>query len=210
MPALDLLRWRNSPDDSIDDLNHSCLCCPGRRPGLRFLLWSVCHGEDPCPLAIHSSTADSYQVSQSVNLLYGRSTSQGSFEFLWRTWVLPRRLQQCKRQCSNFCHARSPSLRMLSAHFIENFLRRLWLRWSCWIRGLRLIWDSCVLVVRNRGSCCCGSDRAAGRGQDEPNGGVTTASADNDKVITRAVEKGGQGGGDIPRTILSVHPLIVT
>jgi len=75
-PALGLLRWRNSPDDFIDGLNHSCLRCPGCCPRIRFLLWSVCRSEDACPLARRCPAADSYQISQSVNLLYGRSTSQ--------------------------------------------------------------------------------------------------------------------------------------
>lgn len=118
-PEVVWLCWRKSPDDCIDGLNHSCLRCPGRRPGIRFLLWSVRRGEDACPLADRCSAANSYQVRQSVNLPYGGSTSQGSSNSS-RTLAL---------FCAPFLSGNSflldgpPSLRMHSAQFIKDLLR---------------------------------------------------------------------------------------
>lgn len=118
-PVVVLLRWRKSPDDYIDGLNHSCLRCPGCCPGIRFLLWSVRRGEDACPLADRCSAANSDQVRQSVNLLHGGSTSQDSSNAS-RTLAL-----FCApfRSGKNFLLDGPPSLRMHSAQFIENLFR---------------------------------------------------------------------------------------
>jgi hypothetical protein len=117
------------------------------------LLWRICHGEDAYSLS-NRSAADSYQVSQSVNLLYGRTTSEDYSNMAGATPLFGA--VSATRKNSSL--ARPPSLRMPAAHFIKNFLRCLCLRRSCRILRLSIIafCRGCLVRVCNcRWRCGC-------------------------------------------------------